>query len=212
MTTDGYHLPDVAGEEDVVCSTREAMLSLHRTLDSFLDGSALPNPDGVGQGDRFWSVGPGSVVFGPGAVAMRNENRSRTWFAHILKMMSTGAAAAPPGMSITQYGEGMYRLTADPAASPTAYKPVSGDPEFLEGEPGAVYLGEEIDPIQPSAGWDLAFGARINYGPDDTGTLRMDLHLSDQARAAGVVHRTVTPEQLIQHAVHLIRIATQGKS
>lgn len=59
------------------------------------------------------------------------------------------------------------------------------------------------------AGWDIAFGCRINFGPGPDGDLRVDVHVSDRARRDGVAVLPTTPAALRTLGNHLIRIAAE---
>lgn len=93
--------------------------------------------------------------------------------------------------------------TTDPASG----KPTYGDPRFNER---TVYdaVCTEPDSVDPeAASWDLGFGACLSYGPEEDGTLIVTLNISDYTKATGSLTRTVTREQLVAHAEHLLRIA-----
>ncbi len=85
--------------------------------------------------------------------------------------------------------------------------PVYGDPQFRQQEQDVDMFGDPCLTEPTSCGWDLSGGARINYGPDDDGTLQVTLNISDYALKTGIVQRIVTREQLVAHAEHLLRIA-----
>lgn len=90
-------------------------------------------------------------------------------------------------------------ITTDPANG----KPVRGEPRFDER---IVYPAVCTEP--EAARWDLGFGACLSYGPEeDGGPLVVNLNLSDYTLATGHLRRTVTREQLAEHARHLLRIA-----
>jgi hypothetical protein len=58
-----------------------------------------------------------------------------------------------------------------------------------------------------SAGWDISWGCRINFGPGPDGDLRVDVHVSDKAQKDGVAQLPTTPDDLRALANHLYRIA-----
>lgn len=95
----------------------------------------------------------------------------------------------------------------------TSTKPVYGQPDYL---PAATT--EEIQQLAEEpwrqqhhalAGWDISMGCRINYGRDPGGELVIDLQLGPDYNDSGVVRRTITPEHLVQHARHLLRVARE---
>jgi hypothetical protein len=92
-------------------------------------------------------------------------------------------------------------MTTDPT---TALRPTNGQPEFI---PRYDYeaIGDEPASYDPeSVGWDLSFGSRISFGPEEDGALAVHLNLSDDAIANTYVHRAVTPEQIVAFAQHLL--------
>jgi hypothetical protein len=80
------------------------------------------------------------------------------------------------------------------------------------GEPGISYDYDEHSfiPCTPTAGWDIAFGCRINFGWDSDGELRAFVSVSDAAQRNGCAHGSVTPEQLVAFADQLRFIAQAG--
>jgi len=83
------------------------------------------------------------------------------------------------------------------------YKPATTPEEIQEPANEFGCLPQE-DPAH--AGWDLSMGARINYGRDPNGQLCVDLHLGPDYDGSGIVRRAVTPNQLVQHAMHLLQV------
>lgn len=63
----------------------------------------------------------------------------------------------------------------------------------------------EDDPA--SAGWDISYGCRLNYGHSPDGPLVVDIQLGPDYDGTGVIRRTVTPEQLVEHAQYLLAVA-----
>jgi len=90
----------------------------------------------------------------------------------------------------------------------TPLRPTNGHPEFIPREDYDIddFDGKPIPPTLESVGWDLSFGSRINFGviEDGTGDLYVDLQLSDDAVANGMVIRSVTREQVLAFAQHLL--------
>lgn len=68
----------------------------------------------------------------------------------------------------------------------------------------------EWDPTTLNAGWDVAFGCRINFGPDPSGNQRVSVHVSDRAQRDGVAVTAATPWDYRQLAAHLLRVADQA--
>lgn len=66
--------------------------------------------------------------------------------------------------------------------------------------------GEPIDGTL-SAGWDVSFGCRINFGPSPDGDLRVHVSVSDHAKRSGVAVSPTTPQQLRTLAAHLLAVA-----
>jgi len=95
-------------------------------------------------------------------------------------------------------------IIADPASG----KPVRGGPRFDERTEHEDWYDESISVEPEVARWDLGFGACLSYGPgEDGGPLTVTLNLSDFTLATGHLRRTVTREQLVDHARHLLRLA-----
>jgi hypothetical protein len=71
---------------------------------------------------------------------------------------------------------------------------------------------EDGDPIPGTrfAGWDVSFGCRMNFGPDPEGRLRISVHVSDQAKRAGLAVSPTTPSQLRQLARALMTVANEN--
>lgn len=92
-------------------------------------------------------------------------------------------------------------------------RPVYSDPDFKRAATAEeiAQLAEESgcppEPDPAHAGWDLSFGARLNYGRDIDGTLVVNLQLGPDYDGSGVVRRAVTPTQLVEHARHLLLVA-----
>lgn len=67
------------------------------------------------------------------------------------------------------------------------------------------------DPTSINAGWDIAFGCRINFGPDPRGFQRVSVHVSDDAQRDGVA---VTPASAADYrllADYLLRVADEAE-
>jgi hypothetical protein len=94
-------------------------------------------------------------------------------------------------------------ITSDPANG----KPVYSDPRFDERIVYPEVCTEPESVEEASARWAFGFGAQVSYGPDTDGALTVTLSLSDYTLASGFLVRTVTREQLVAHAEHLLRIA-----
>lgn len=92
-------------------------------------------------------------------------------------------------------------------------RPVYGDPDYSRAAtPEEIaQLAEESGcppvPDPASAGWDLSYGCRLNYGRDIDGVLVVDLQLGPDYDGSGAVRRAVTPDQILAHAAHLTRVA-----
>lgn len=95
---------------------------------------------------------------------------------------------------------------------PATVRPVCGQPDFKPAATDAEIadLAQESGcPPQPdpaSAGWDVSYGCRLNYGHSPDGPLVVNIQLGPDYDGSGVIRRTVTPEQLIEHAQHLLRV------
>lgn len=98
-------------------------------------------------------------------------------------------------------------MTATITTDPASGKPVYADPCFDErvDYPAVCTELASVDP--EAARWAFGFGAQVSYGPDEAGALTVTLSLSDYTLATGHLVRTVTREQLVAHAEHLLRIA-----
>lgn len=84
---------------------------------------------------------------------------------------------------------------------PWELKPASGEPEYT------TLVGEG-----PRMGWDLSFGCRLNVGVDDCvdgHPLTISAHFSDADHTRGFVKREVTPQQLVEFAALLLRVAVE---
>ena len=98
-------------------------------------------------------------------------------------------------------------MTATIVTDPASGKPVYADPRFDERTEHEDWYDESVSVEPEAARWALGFGAQVSYGPDEDGTLTVTLSLSDYTLATGMLRRTVTREQLVAHAEHLLRIA-----
>jgi hypothetical protein len=81
------------------------------------------------------------------------------------------------------------------------------------GDPGIIYADDEEGeyiPCTPTAGWDITFGCRMNFGWDEDGALHVSVHVSDQTKQSGVALRSVTPKQLEVFADQLKLVARAG--
>lgn len=81
------------------------------------------------------------------------------------------------------------------------------------GDPEVVYeLDEEGQPIPctPTAGWDIGFGCRLNFGWDPDGQLAVTVSISDDVQKNGVAKRKVTAKQLTDLSGQLVRVARAG--
>ncbi len=97
--------------------------------------------------------------------------------------------------------------------STSVLKPVYGTPEAQPAKPCDEHCDRGCVHHTASVGWDLSFGAKINFHPVDTtdGRLVVSLHLCDDALATGMVYREVSPQQLRTFAQQLLSLAgTQG--
>lgn len=92
-------------------------------------------------------------------------------------------------------------------------RPVHGQPDFKPAATDAEIadLAQESGcPPQPdpaSAGWDVSYGCRLNYGHSPDGPLVVNIQLGPDYDGTGVIRRTITPAQLVEHAQHLLRVA-----
>lgn len=85
----------------------------------------------------------------------------------------------------------------------TKDRPVYGQPTYEDRDPWLTYAEQE----PAHAGWDLAFGCKLSFGPHENGgALRVEVHMSDRELRNGCCVRTVTPEQVYAFAQHLIRL------
>lgn len=97
--------------------------------------------------------------------------------------------------------------------APATVRPVCGQPDFKPAATDAEIadLAQESGcPPQPdpaSAGWDISYGCRLNYGHSPDGPLVVNIQLGPDYDGTGIIRREVTPEQLIEHAQHLLRVA-----
>jgi hypothetical protein len=97
----------------------------------------------------------------------------------------------------------------DRDADPHNGRPVYGEPRFDEEVRNKDPWEIEPTHIEPEAArWDLSGGACLSYGhiEDYDGPLLVSLHISDYTLKTGVVQRIVTPEQVRDHALHLLRL------
>lgn len=80
------------------------------------------------------------------------------------------------------------------------------------GEPDISYDYDEHQfiPCTPTAGWDIEFGCRINFGWDTDGGLRAFVSISDAAQRNGCAHGNITPAQLETFADQLKLVARAG--
>lgn len=98
--------------------------------------------------------------------------------------------------------------------SPTSTtRPVCGQPDFKPAatDEEIASIAEESgcppEPDPANAGWDISMGCRINYGREPDGPLVIDIQLGPDYDGSGIIRRAVTPEQLVRHAQHLLRVA-----
>lgn len=94
-------------------------------------------------------------------------------------------------------------ITTDPANG----NPVHGNPHFDERivYPAVCTEPESVEP--EAARWNLGFGACLSFGAEEDGEpLTVTLNVSDYTLATGRLQRTVTREQVVEHARHLLRL------
>lgn len=85
-------------------------------------------------------------------------------------------------------------------------RPVHRDPAYEDRDPQLPYADQE----PARAGWDLAFGCKLSFGPvENGGPLRVNIHMSDREAAAAMCVRTVTAEQVYAFAQHLIKLVAR---
>lgn len=106
---------------------------------------------------------------------------------------TTGAATALATQSPTD-------PTEHAAATPTEPRAVYHDPGNVEHE-----YDEDEKPINPSVGWDIAWGCRVSFSHYD-GAWRVTVSVSDAEKRNGGSIRTVTREQLRKLAHQLIEL------
>jgi hypothetical protein len=85
----------------------------------------------------------------------------------------------------------------------TPRRPASGDPEFYAPDPALPLDDQE----NASVGWDISswFRSTVELDPEDGLTVTITAHHE-------VVHRTVTPEQLLDFAHYLTWLAVTARS
>lgn len=81
---------------------------------------------------------------------------------------------------------------------------VYADPDF-----GHEYDENGENKTNVYAGWDLAFGCRVNFTLDDDGAPTASVSLSDQAWHDRGCNRSVTREQIRAFAYHLIQMTDE---
>jgi hypothetical protein len=88
-------------------------------------------------------------------------------------------------------------------------RPVHGDPTAEAAGECDEYCDERCIHHTADVGWDLSWGARINFGQIDTTDpqLAVMLNLSDDAVSNGMVYRRVEPQQVATFGQHLIALA-----
>lgn len=81
------------------------------------------------------------------------------------------------------------------------------EPRAVYREPGDVQYehDEDDNPVDPSVGWDIAFGCRVTFGIVD-GTWRVDVAVSDGEKRDGGSIRSVTRQQIRAFAYQLIKL------
>jgi hypothetical protein len=91
------------------------------------------------------------------------------------------------------------------APTMTEIKPTLGQPEFRE-----AYDPREFDdtlPVDPAwAGWDFSVGSNLTFSSNPTDGFYVHLGLSDDAIRDQRVYRSVTREQVLAFAEHLLRL------
>jgi hypothetical protein len=88
-----------------------------------------------------------------------------------------------------------------PIAAP---RPIYADPDF-----GHEWDENGENKTNVYAGWDFAFGCRVNFTLDDDGTPHASVSLSDHERRNGGCTRTVTSQQIRAFAHHLIQMTEE---
>jgi hypothetical protein len=86
--------------------------------------------------------------------------------------------------------------------SDNARRPVLSHPDF------AYEYDEDGEKSGVSAGWDLAFGCRVNFNLDD-GEPYVSVSFSDYERRNGGCNRSVTREQIRGFAYYLIQMTEE---
>lgn len=98
-------------------------------------------------------------------------------------------------------------MTTPIVTDPASGKPAYSDPVFDERAEHEDWYDASVSIDPEAARWAFGFGAQVSYGPDSDGALTVTLSLSDYTLATGHLVRTVTREQLVEHARHLLRLA-----
>lgn len=113
--------------------------------------------------------------------------------ATIVKLVKDAADAIAPGPE-------------DPARAITVERTLAKG----QTVPGVAYEHDEDGQPIPgtlSAGWDVSFGCRVNFGPNPGGELRVSVHVSDAAQRDGVAVTPTTSQDLRALARHLLAVA-----
>ena len=83
----------------------------------------------------------------------------------------------------------------------TSIRPVYGDPDTSHEDE----LDENGTP-HPYVGWDLSFGCRITFNAEENG-FTVTVNTSDKDKRDGITYRSVTREQIADHARQLLALA-----
>lgn len=177
-------------------STPDAIEALYQAIVGLFD-LPLHSTEGT-EHETVERESENSVVFTTGALAGRFPHRSRTWLSTVLRDIANGTIQHRGGMAVELVSPGVYRLIRHPHRDPATGKPVHQDPELAW-----QIDGHELD----AASWSLGYGAQLTYALGDNGTVDVSLSLSDYTAATGYLNRTATRQQILDHAMHLIRLA-----